>query len=46
MIRADTEPDIFVAEAYELRPELSDLNDIVSTNCMATTTFDALPAEK
>ena len=46
MIRADTDPDIFVAEAYELRDELSDLNEVVSTNCMATTIFDALPAEK
>ena len=48
MIRADTDPDMFVAEAYELRDERSDLNKVVllSTDCMATGIFDALPAEK
>ena len=46
MIRADTDPDMFVAEVHELRDERSDLNEVVSTDCMATAIFDALPAEK
>ena len=37
---------MFVAEAYELRDELSDLNEVVSTVCLATAIFDALPADK
>ena len=46
MFRADIDPDMLFAEAYELRDELSDLNEVVSIDCMATTIFDALPAEK
>ena len=46
VIEADTDPDVFVADAYELRDELRDLNEVVSTDRLATTIFDALPGEK
>ena len=46
MIRADTDRDVIVAKTYELRDELSDLNEVVSTVRLATTIFDALPPEK
>ena len=45
-MKADTECDVFLSEIYQLRPELSDLDEVVSTKCLTTMLLDALQVEK
>ena len=46
MIRAVTDPHVFLSEMYQLSDELSDLEEVVSTMRLTTIFLDALPAEK
>ena len=45
-MKADTDPDVFLLEIYQLRDELSDLDELVSNERLTTIIIDALPAEK
>ena len=46
MMRADTDPDVFLSEVFQLRDELNDLGKVVSTERFTTIVLDALPTEK
>ena len=46
MMRADTDPDVFISEFFQLRDEISDLGEVVSTQCLTTIILDALAAKK
>ena len=43
---ADNDLDVFPTEAYQLRDELSDLDEVTSTQRLTTIILGALPAEK
>ena len=43
---ADNDLDVFLTEAYQLRDELSDLDEVTSTQRLTTIILGALPAEK
>ena len=46
MKRADTDPDVFLSEIHQTRDELSDLDEIVSTERLTTIILDAFPVER
>ena len=48
VMKADTNPDVFRSEINQPRDELSDLNEVMSTERLTTINInlDALPAEK
>ena len=43
---ADNDLDAFLTEAYQLRDELSDLDEVAFTKRLTTIILGALPAEK
>ena len=46
-MKTDADPNIiFMSEIYQLRNRFSDLDEVVSTERLATIIPDALPAEK
>ena len=45
IMNADTDPDAFLYEIYQLRDELGDLGEAVPTERLATIILDVLPAE-
>ena len=44
-MKSDTDPDVFLSEINQIRDELGVLDETVSTECLTTIIFDALPAE-
>ena len=46
VMRADTDFDAFLSEVYQLRNELSDLVEVMSTELLTTIVLDALPVGK
>ena len=45
-MRADTDPDMFPSEVFQLRDKLSDLGEVVSIERLTTIILDASPTEK
>ena len=45
-MKADIGPDVFMSEIYQLCDELSDLDEVVSTERVTTIIFGAMQAEK
>ena len=45
-MKPDTDIDAFLSKVNQLRNELSDLDEVMSTERLTTITLDALPAEK
>ena len=46
VMRATTDPDVFLSEVFQLRDELSDLGEVNYNELLTTIVFDALPTEK
>ena len=44
-MNADTDPDVCLSEIIRIRDELSDLDEVISTERSTTISLDALPAE-
>ena len=45
-MRANTNPDVFISEGFQLRDELNDMGEVVSIEHLTTIILDALPTEK
>ena len=43
VMRYDIDPDVFISELFQLREELSDLDEVVSNERLTTFILDALP---
>ena len=46
VMRANTNPDMFLSEVFQLRDELSDLGEVIYNELLTTIVRDALPTEK
>ena len=46
VMKANTDPDVFMSEIYQLRDELRDLDEVVPAKRLTTIILDTLPAEK
>ena len=44
MVKVDTDPDVFLSEINQIRDELTDLNQVISSEHLTTIIHDALPA--
>ena len=45
MMRSDIDPDMFLAEVFQLRNELSDLGEAFSDERLTTIILDTIPEE-
>ena len=46
MVKANIDSDVFSSEVYQLRDDLSEMDEVASTESSTIIIIDALPAEK